>query len=530
MENFNKGYNTYILGTSNNASTSLEILLYNKSDWYGVNKLPKLSLYNLSQVYSQIVSSEEKKYLILTRNSVEDSFYYNYKNEKILGFSVIIYINTVENSPIGYTEFLNIQGVSNNIDIHISFSSNISDIINVELVNSLAQLRNNTNIGKDFLSQDNLYSYPSKDVILDESSRIESYPRYTSNVYNLINNKETNILLSNGVISSNGFHKITFNNNVNIDPYSNSFKNHQLGVYGKDIVLYSWSGNKFSIHSLIKRTRFGNPFTYTTDNVDYNILDTLENNEEIFYFSGRFIITITNNFPSTMRLYDLERKIWIIPEYNNFFLDILDPRSIIYSIPDNVTSFNITNYIPEINNTFIDLSEFSKYSNIVILEKIGQWYVFKNKKSTTQDYNVYSSINKSVTTIRNKDVPIILNDNILMIRTVTENLDYYTVYLGDEIEYMTENARSIDSGIELEYDEELGIMFCNDSNSEIYRNYYKEGKIKIINRKNGIFGTLLEGFRKSFLRDNIDKEVPNIIGAFFGIIYYINEDNYLNYL
>jgi len=530
MENFNKGYNTYILGTSNNASISLEVLLYNKSDWYGVNKLPKLSLYNLSQVYSQITSSDSKKYLRLNRDSVDDPFRYYLKNGNITGFSVIIYISAVENSPIGYTEFLNTQGINNNIDIYISFSSNISNVINIELINSLAQLRNNTNVGKSFISSENLYNYVSKEIVLEEASKIDPYPRYTSHVYNFINNKENNILLSNGVISNNGFYKITLNNGVNIDPYSNLFENHQLGVYGKDIVLYSWSGNKFSIYSLLKRTKFGNPVVYTTDNVDYNILDTLGSNQKIFYFSGRFIVTVTTDFPNTLSLYDLEKKIWIKPEYDNFFLDILDPRSIIYSIPNNVTSFNITNYLPEINNTFINLSEFSKYSNIVILEKIGQWYVFKNKKSTIQDYNIYSCINKSLTTIRDMDSPIVINDSIIMTRTVTDNLDYYTIYLGDGIEYFSENARSIESGIDLEYDEELGIMFCNDSNSDTYRNYYKEGKIKVVSRNKGVFGTILEGFRKGYLRDNIEKEVPNIIGAFFGIMYYINEDSYLNYL
>ena len=530
MENFNKGYSTYILGTSNNASTSLEILLFNKSDWSST--LPKLSLYNLSKVYSQIMSSSDnKKYLILSRETVEDTFKYNYKNGKILGFSVIIYISTVENSPIGYTEFLNVQGIDNNIDINISFSSNISDTIDLELINSLGQLRNNTNTGKDFISQDKLYGYASKDIIIDESSRIDPYPRYTSHVYNLVNNPEMNILLSNGAISgSKGCYRITLNNSINIDPYSNSFENHQLGVYGGDIVLYSWSGNKFSIHSLIKRTRFGNPYVYTTDNIDYNVIDTLGSNRKIFYFSGRFIVAITNDFLNNLSLYDIEKKLWIKPEYDNFFLDTLDSKSIIYSIPNNITSYNITNYLPEINNTFIDLSEFSKYSNIVILEKIGQWYVFKNKRSTIQDYNVYSCINKSLTIVRDKDIPIVLNDSVIMLRTITDDLDYYTVYLDSGIEYVSELARSVNSGVDLEYDEELGIMFCNDDNSDLYRSYYREGKIRVINKKGGIFKTVLEGFRKGYLRDNVDKEVPNIIGAFFGIIYYINEDNYLNYL
>lgn len=530
MENFDKGYNTYVIGTSNNASISLEILLFNKSDWSGINNLPKLSLYNLSQIYSKIISSESNNYLVLNRNSIKEPFNYKFKNGRITGFSAIIYISTVENSPIGYTEFLNTQGVNDNIDIYISFNSSISDIIDVELVNSLAQLRGNTNIGEKFISQDNLYNYVSKDIVINESSKIDPYPKYTSNVYNLVNNKDTSILLSNGVISNSGFYKITLNSGVNIDPYSNLFENHQLGAYGKDVVLYSWSKNKYSVYSLLRRTMFGNPFVYTTDNVDYNILDTLGDNRKIFYFSGRFIVTITNDFPNILELYDMEKRIWIKPEYSNFFLDTLDSRNIIQSIPNNVTSFNISDYLPEISNTFINLTEFSKYSNIVILKKIGQWYVFKNKRSTAQDYNVYSCINKSLTIIRDIDNPIILNDSVIMTRTLTNDLDYYTIYLGEGIEYFSENARSIDSGIELKYDDELGVLFCNDDNSEVYRNYYKSGKIVVINRKDSVFGTMLEGFRKGYLRDNIDKEVPNIIGAFFGIIYYINEDNYLNYL
>lgn len=531
MENYNTGYSTYVIGNSSNISNSLEIILYNKNDNWNP-KLPKISLFNINEVYSSLLSSSGN-YVRLNRSSSLDSFKYigNLDN----GFSVIIYMSIIDDTPVGYTEFLTPQGRNNSIDIKISLNSSISDQITINLSNSLDQLKNNSTTGKDFLDDTNLYNYTGTSTVKNDLKSTDIYPRYTSHVYHILDYKQMNLLLDYGIGNSTGFYKINLNHDVNIDPYSHNYENHQIGFYGKDIVLYSWTGNKYSIKSLIKKTRFGNPEIYTTsDGPDYSIFKSMKINQDIFFFSGRFIVTIENNYPSTLELYDLEKQQWITTDYSNFFVDSLDPRSRIVSIPNNVSNKSIVNYIPEINSTFLNLNEYVKYTNINIIRKHGDWYVFKDKQSSKKDFHIYSCIDKLIYTIKTSENPILINNSLLMIHTVDKDLDldYYTIYHDSGINYYTERARAALNNLELEFDDDLGILVSKDSELEKYRNFYKEGKILIVHRNNptGIFGTILTGFRRSYFKPSLKKEVPKIISSFYGLLYYIDEDGYLNYL
>lgn len=531
MANYN-GYNTYIIGTSSNASSSLEIVLYNNSDYVD---LPKVSLYNMSQVLS--IVTESKTYLRLSRETPEDPFIYNIDNGVLRnGFTVILYISTIDSSPIGYTEFLKDQGTLNDLNIYTSFNSSISDFLKIELNNSLSQLRNNSTVEKDFSDSETIYKYSSPEDINNNISTSSSYPRFTSHVYHVLENKQMSIKTDYGFINSElGAGKITLNTNINVDPYRHKYTDHQIGFYGRDVVLYSWSGNMYTIQSLVQRNRFGNPIVYTTEGgLDYNILEDLGNTRKILYFSGRFIVTITLNYPSVLELYDLERNIWVEPKYSNFYLDILDPRSIVTSIPGNVSISNISTYIPEIRNVFLNLDDFSAYTTLSIIKKIGDWYVFRNRISVRQDFYTYSCIDKTVHTVKLVENPMAINNSLLLVRTVdsTNNLDYYTIYYEPGIEYYTEKARASKSSGSLELDEELGILFCNndDEESETYREYYKSGKIKVIHSKDGIFGNLFEGFRRGYYTSILDSENLNIIATFYGFIYYLDSLGNLNYI
>lgn len=531
MENYNTGYSTYVIGNSNSISNSLEIVLYNKNDNW-IPELPKISLYNIKEVYSSILSSTGN-YIRLNRKSSSDPFKYQ---DVVLpnGFSVIIYVSIVDNTPIGYTEFLNVQGRENNINIYISLNSSISSEIEVNLSNSLDQLQSNSTTGKNFQDDTNLYNYTGVSTVKNDLLSVKEYPRFTSHISRMLDDKSMNLLLDYGIGNHSGFYKINLNHNVNIDPYSHNYENHQIGFYGKDIVLYSWTGNKYSIKSLVNKTRFGNPIVYTTsEGSDYSIFKDLTENQSIFYFSGRFIITIQDDYPSSMELYDLEKQSWISTDFQNFYVDILDPRSKIISFPNSISSKSIVNYCPEINSTFLNLKELSEYTNINIVKKCGDWYVFKHKQSSKRDFYIYSSIDKLVYTVR-IDSPILLNNSLLMIHTVDKDLglDYYTIYHDSGINYYTEKARAVLNNLRLELDEDLGILVSKDKNFEEYRKFYKEGKILIVHRNNstGIFKTILTGFRKSYFKSYLKEKIPNIIASFYGLLYYIDDDGYLNYL
>lgn len=540
MANYNTGYSTYVIGTSNNAASSLEVVLYNKSDWTTSPKLPKISLYNMSQVYSVLMNNEEgnTKYLRLVRESPEDPFTYDSDNGVLEnGFTVILYISDIDNSPVGYTEFLSSQGTINSLDIYTSFNSSVSDFIRLELNNSLGQLRNNSTVEKDFSDTETIYKYTPPQEIKDQLKFSPVYPRYTSHVYHVLSNNYMNLKTDSGFVNLKfGAGKLSLNNNINIDPYGHNYTSHQIGFYGSDIVLYSWSGDRYTIQSLIQRTRFNNPVIYTTDNgLDYNIFKELGTSRIILYFSGRFIVTMTTNYPSTLELYDLERKIWIEPKYTNFYLDTLDPRSIIKSTPSNVSLSNITTYIPEIRNVFLNLDTFSMFSNLCVVKKVGDWYVFRERISSSQDFFTYSCIDKAVHTVKLKENPMPINNSLLMIHTVDEknSLDYYTIYYTPGIEYYTEKARAAKGNETLEnIDSELGILFYDsgDEETERYREYYRSGKIKVVHTKDGIFGNIFENFRRGYYTSALDSGVPNIVATFYGIIYYLDNDGNLIYL
>ena len=272
----------------------------------------------------------------------------------------------------------------------------------------------------------------------------------------------------------------------------------------------------------------------TSEGSDYSVFKDLGDNQSISYFSGRFIVTIRDGYLGTPELYDLESQKWISTEFQNFFIDVLDPRSKIISTPNSISIRNIVDYIPEISNTFLSLEEYTKYSNINIIRKYDDWYVFRYKQSSKKDFFIYSCIDKLVYTANIDGDPILINNSLLMIRTINKelDLDYYTIYHDQGITYYTENAKALLNGNELEFDKDLGILVSKDETFEEYKKYYKEGKILIVHRNNptGIFGTVFMGFRRSFFREELRKEVPEIIASFYGIMYYINEDGYLNYL
>lgn len=538
MANYNIGYSTHVIGTSNNAASSLEIILYNKSDWPDISKI---SLYNMDQIYSSITNSEgnSSKYLRLTRENSEDPFIYNIDEENNTldnGFTVILYISDIDNSPVGYTEFLSAQGVSGSLNIYTSFNSSVSDFIRLELSNSLSQLRNNSTVEKDFSDSETIYKYTSPEDIKNAIKFSPIYPRYTSHVYHVLENNYMNLKTDSGFINTEfGAGKISLNNGIDINPYNHAYTSYQIGFYGDDIVIYAWGGNLYSIQSLLQKTRFGNPIIYTTkDGLDYDIIEGLGTSRIILYFSGRFAVTMTTNYPSTLDLYDIERKIWIEPKYPNFYLDTLDPRSIIRSTPESVSLSNIAMYVPNIRSVFLDLENFSMFANICIVKKIGEWYVFRERISATQDFFTYSCIDKAVHTVKLKEEPIPINNSLLMIRTVDEDnsLDYYTIFYEGGHEYYTEKARAARNGSSPKLDQDLGILFYNggDDETEIYRQYYKEGKIRVVHSKDGVFGNFFEGFRRGYYTDTLSEGIPNLVASIYGIIYYIDSNGNLYYL
>lgn len=518
------GYNTYILGTTKNVVDCLRIILYNKSE-AGVDKI---SLYNITTVFEDVLGGG--KCVDLRRENSGTPFEYDSRGDDISGFDVIIYINVSDGSPIGYTEFLNIQGSERNISISLAFELKVSENSEILIINSLSQLIGTSTNQRNFVGSE-LWEYTGSGKVLDEIK--PGKPKYTTHLRNLMSGKsKDSIYLDNGVITPDmRFVRLNISRGIDVNPYKISWSRNQLGYYGKDIVLYSWSGLKYSMYSVTDRNKFGNPLVYTESVVGYHEIPKYSDTstgQEIIYFSGKYAVLQVG---SEYKLFDIFLRKWIEFQDQNFILDQWDVRGKITEVPKILNYGNVFSVLPEITNVYLDLEKHSSRYSIVIVRKIGSWFVLRQKISNTKSILVYTNLTNTIYTADTEDDrPIILNDRVALGRGSADGDDYYIVYSEQFGTWYTEMAREILGSGKLEIDRELGIMICKTASSkedDAQRSLYTSGRLEIIHRSDNIVDTYLEKYRRNVIQKN--PTVPKIIGALGGLVFYIDE-NYLNYI
>ena len=526
------GYNTYILGSTKNVLECLGIILYNKDEFEDIEKI---SLYNIDQVFDKVVRSN--KYLRVNRDTDLDPFLYSHLNNIIPGFDVIIYLSNSNNTPIGYTEFLSIQGSERDINLSLNLVSDIVEGGEINLLNSLSTLKNTTSISKDFTTDD-LYNYPSSKVILDDLSRAtDIYPRYTTHLSSIKkNNINDNIFLDYGILNKDQFYRLTVSKNININPFEIDFKNYQLGYFENDIVIYSWVDNKYSIYSLIKKNKFKNPITYTDTPKGYREIPSypLAESQKVNYFSGKYIVIgVEVNGQEEEVLYNIELEDWITTSLPNFVIDQLDVHNEILEYPKILNYSNVFDYFPDIINTHFDLKSFSSSNNINIVKKIGGWYVIRQKRLNNKNILIYTNMSKTLYTLEDdSDMPIIVNDKILFTTSINkEGKKYYSFYTEDNRTYFTENVRSTLFNGKMMFDGNIGayiFMSNNQIENDNNRLQYSSGAIRIVTVGDDFLKSYLVRYRRNIINENI-LTVPEFIGAINGLIFYKSQ-NYLNYI
>ena len=521
------GYNTYILGTTKSILMCLGIIVYNKSQL--PSDIEKLSLYNIDQVYQKVIQSGE--YLRLDRLSTEDPFIYTNNNGVVQGFDTIIYLSNSDNTSIGYTEFLNIQGEDRNINIQLAFNNVISGDLVIDLVNSLTQLKNNPTVSTDFIGKE-LNQYPSaKNIHDDISNSTWNSPKYTSNLSSIYKSNTQNIFLGYGLLKGTQLIKLDLSKNMVVDPYEFGFTNYLFGYYEGDIVVYLWKGLDYTIYSITKRNRYNNPITYINSGVGYATIpnySTTENTQQkISYFAGKYAVVELSGSENSTQIYDTMSKGWLKLNSPNFIIETTNLKNRIVELPIITNYNNVFDYLPDISNIYLNLYEYTRTNSLNISKKVRNWYVIRRKRDKI---NIYSGMSKTLF-CSDQEEPIIINDQIIMIRTKDEenNLDYYTVYNENQKTYYSEKARVIIEGGKLEFNSSLGIMFCNGgSRDEEYKSLYNTKEIKIIDSGETLNNSYFVRFRRNILPENITT-IPEIVGAIDGIIFYKNQ-NYINYL
>ena len=533
----NLGYNTYVLKTIRSVIESKKILVYSKNSFIGVQNYSRINLYNLEDLYFNLLQGNEHC-LEITRDLPNPEefgtvpFVYNCNNLVISGFDVIIYLGN-DNTPTGYTEFINTQGrISDYISIFLNFNITL-DKITLELNNSLWRVKDR--LEKNFIGKE-LNKYPSSQEVVSNFSKIPKNQKYTSHLSEFLCPINTSgiFLGYQTLLPSKEMITLGFIKDINIFD-GETYSNYQVGYYQDDIVLYSWIyiddsvGYYYRITSLLTQQIY--KYTNQVGDTVKDIIGKYNENEvskDLLYCSGKYIVFRINysNY-SIVALFDTSCDSWVKSSEPNVIVDPLDRTSKIYELPKSTliqSERTILDIIPEVSDVFFNVSEYiSTHQSLDIIKKVGDWFVFRDS-----GFYIYSCPSMSVYMTKDEyDKCIVINNNTILILGDT----YYTLYHGPKRKtYYTEKARCLKGNYTLSDVEFYGdtIKMCQDSEQPEYLEYYKKSEVAIILKNKPLYETILNSYRRQPL---LTYGIPNnIIGAIGSVIFYLNQQNNLNYI
>lgn len=537
----NLGYNTYVLGTIKAVTESKKIIVYDRNVFKSADNYSRLNLYNLSDIFFDLLYEgngvyNEHCFVIERSDNNEDTpFVYDCSNSSTgtSGFNIIVYISG-DNTPTGYTEFINTQGrLSEYIWIYLRFKIEVNSI-ELKLNNSLYKSRNR--LSRSFLGTE-ISKFPSSSQVRSRINKIPKDQKYTSHLSNFLRpNNTSNIFLYDRTILQDGsITKIDLIHDANIFD-GEEYSNYQIGYYQDTIVLYAWTfvdddiGYYYRITSLL-------------DQVDYKCTRRIEGGElkdivtpysnkevskELLYGAGKYLVfKISYTYGGIVALFDTSNDSWIYSDNPNVVVDPFDKKSIIHELPKytSIQTYDTAlDLFPEVSDIFLDLKEYMKRSHCLdIVKKFGDWFVIRDYSVKNVVLYLFTCPSMSVyMTLDEYRNCTIINNNTLIIN----DSDYYIVYHGPQKQtYYTEKARCIINKKPLT-DIELGnntIKVCDNSYIDKYRN----SEIAIVFKNLPIYNSILDSYRR---QPTYTYEVPDkIIGAMGGIIYYI-KNNSINYI
>ena len=542
--NTNNAY-TYIKGTVGDIIGSRKIILYKHRSGQ-----EKISITNLDDKLNEIYSGGE--YVILERNNNEEPYRYNKADENNIlrdsGFNTIIYINSINNQAVGYSEFLSTQGIIPRI-VLIKLDNLLSELTvgdDIEILNVFDSVRTFSALEKNIIS-DELYGFTTIDEVYKNIKQIDTYPRYVQDINSLLSNPNNSVLLDYGLCTVKGLHKLNLIKEMTI---ANGFEKYQLGYYRGEIVLYAWkfinSRPYYFLASMSRKDKFGNSIIYTNTTDKIKPLSEKYTVEKINYFSGKYASVVVNTL-GMKKIGVLNLETDELLDIKNHVIDVWNPYSQIIELPNILSKNNLTAHIPEISSLYIDIKNYNA-SPIEIVKKVGDWFVFRetaknldsSSNSVELSYLIYTNFSKTIRISEDYDKePILINNNLLLVNTntVIDGIRYnYNTYFTADGDYCTENyllARDIVSnkkvGIKkysnnvncILYSKEIqisGAPVWVDNNAENYRNY-RDKKLLIDYIGDNLLDSYIFGFRRNSCSDS-NLQIPEIIGAINGLVYY----------
>ena len=503
-------YNTFVIGFPEAINNCPRIIVCSETE------VGNITLFEASNITSEIISGKLPG-LIISRDE-DGSFHYRkddlfwllpdeyefpnpeseewkaerYRKRKEWGFNYIIYLSS-NDDILGYTKFTEATGGDTvNLNIYLNFSSSLDEISQeVILDTSLSNISSQTEIKtiKGYLKV--------KDI---QKGLKKTTTRYSPH-------------LSAGDIAFLGDRSVISGRPVKVDmmcgkiinPYINwsKFTSHQIGYYGgDDIVLESWTSDHYNIVSLVKKDYWGHPKVYTVSKEGWRPIAKYEDiDPEILYLSGRYVVCRCS---SIIKIYDTLEGRWLHTQ-GSPISDPLSPQNKIVDLRTNVGGFDqIAEYVPEINETFLDLSR-----DIINLYRIvGSWFVIENEsRSSIRNYKICGPT--MTLYLLKSELPYIsfLNDSSLL---------YYNPETRECYVYCGYGKTYISKRYDLNFDK------IKDSEDQTRPGERIQEAINVDN----IIGTDLDLYRR---REPL-YELPRIISGFGGLVFYTDNKNRLYYL
>ena len=536
MQNPNtSGSQTQLLGSAAAASGSLKIVLFNQS-----RLSTKISLYGMKSFYNDVILKGE--HLDLTRVDSTVPFEYNFRNGIISGFDVIVYLQKSNNTPIGFTEFNRVQGLSRNLSIVLEITSNADSPDGIVTdFKELSQLKV-TDLSLILLGEED-YKYTSAAKVLSNIETPEI--SYTVHVGDLDNGKA--IVTSSGGVVRTGLYHCGILRNRNFDPYEIGFTGYSFCKNNTDFVILEWVGNKYSIYSMTLANRFGNPRAYTRDNLGISTSGTIypsttESGGNIYEKSAGYCeIPVYEDGKSQNIVSCAGRYILVDVEGNSKVYDVIEDKYIEASGPVVLDERSFTsgitilepgheNFIlgcPEFSNLYIDPSPLF-VKGLTIYRRVGSWFILQYNYSVSTDLYVCASPVSSIY-LTKEDLAnlFFINDNTIMLK----EKDYYTIYSGNSKTFYSERARNIVEGGQLDKLDVRGIEVMYNvrgTYDDLYKQYYLDKDIEVVGKNEELYTTVLNRFRKNSYPTDI-QGIPDIVGACEGVIFYKN-GKIINYL
>lgn len=526
----NRGYNTYILGTARSIIDCLSIIVYNRSELRESDRVEKINIYNIDRVIKALVNSGN--YSLLRKTTPEAPFNFLSDSLNNTGFNTIIYLSNSDDSVgVGYTEFVSIQGKYRDTSIFINFTSEVDCSTSITISNSLSQLlQSNSTSSKEFSGDENGWEYTTPKKIIESIGGYKLPTLFSAHVSSLSSRDNSNIWTDNSIVlgKDSSLHSLGIIKNIPIDLYQNEFQNTQIGYwYDNDIAYYSWEGMKYSIYSLCKVNRFGNPQNYTPGpySQNYFTIPSRRATDYIMYFSGRYAVVLSGG---ETRYYDIVEKEWVnSPSLStNIFLDSLDPTSRFQEYPTG-TYNSIISVLPELVDINFDLRKFGNNNFINILGKHGSWYIISQIISQKSNKIYIISNHRMTLKISSAEFSNMsfLSDNAILLKTYE---------IGEDgVERISLECYSNPG--EYESLEARKLLYSTEQRKKLeitYQNFYSRGVINKLGPEDFLWSGWFGGFKRNYtpLTLEVYPTPKNFVGAFAGIIFYKTQDNYLNYL